>query len=116
MCRGVQNKAETTVTFVRGKSGNPGGRPKAALDVQALARQHTPAAIAALVAALKNERERVPAAQALLDRAWGKPLQPTDVTTNGEAVRYVMMAVPEAESTEAWLEQYAPKGLPGRSQ
>ena len=28
-----------------GRSGNPGGRPKAALDIQALAREHTPDAI-----------------------------------------------------------------------
>jgi hypothetical protein len=41
--------------------------------VQALAREHTPAAIAALAAALGNPRERVPAAIALLDRGWGKP-------------------------------------------
>jgi hypothetical protein len=41
--------------------------------MQALAREHTPAAIAALAAALGNPRQRVPAAVALLDRAWGKP-------------------------------------------
>ena len=62
--------------FVKGQSGNPGGRPKAALDIQALARRHTPDAIAALVAALANPRERVSAAVALLDRGWGKPTQP----------------------------------------
>ena len=61
--------------FPRGVSGNPGGRPRAALDVQELARQHTPDAIAALVAALASPRERVSAAVALLDRGWGKPAQ-----------------------------------------
>jgi hypothetical protein len=44
--------------------------------VQELARAATPAAIAALVAALANPRERVSAAVALLDRAWGKPTLP----------------------------------------
>jgi hypothetical protein len=58
--------------FVPGRSGNPGGRPKGGVDVQALARQHTPAAIQALVAALASPRERVAAAQVLLDRAWGR--------------------------------------------
>ena len=58
-----------------GQSGNPGGRPKASLDIQALARQHTPEAIAALVDALANPRERVSAAVALLDRGWGRPTQ-----------------------------------------
>jgi hypothetical protein len=46
-------------------------RPRAALDVQELARQHTPTAIAAL----SNPGERVQAAQVLLDRAWGRPAQ-----------------------------------------
>ena len=58
-----------------GRSGNPGGRPKAALDIQALARQHTPDAIAALVAALANPRDRGQPAAALLDRGRAKPIQ-----------------------------------------
>jgi hypothetical protein len=68
--------AKSRTSFRPGMSGNPGGRPKAALDVQELARAHTPDAINALVAALANPRERVSAAVALLDRGWGKPTQP----------------------------------------
>jgi hypothetical protein len=59
--------------FPRGVSGNPGGRPRAALDVQALAREHTLEAVTTLVKALSNERLCVTAAVALLDRGWGKP-------------------------------------------
>jgi len=55
-----------------GRSGNPSGRAK---GIEALAREHTPAAIAALVKALDNPRERVPAAIALLNRGWGLPRQ-----------------------------------------
>ena len=68
--------ARSRTSFVSGHSGNPGGRPKAALDVQELARAATPAAIKALVDALSSPRERVSAAVALLDRALGKPTQP----------------------------------------
>jgi len=58
--------------FMPGRSGNPAGRKK---GIEALARQHTEAAIKALVAALSRPKEAVPAAIALLDRGWGKPVQ-----------------------------------------
>jgi hypothetical protein len=44
------------------------------LDVQQLARAHTTEAVATLVKALDDPRHRVAAAQALLDRAWGRPV------------------------------------------
>lgn len=63
----------------KGQSGNPGGRPKALQEVEEAARQHTPAAMEALVSIAKNEEAppaaRVSAASVLLDRAWGKPRQ-----------------------------------------
>src|SRR5262245_48795445 len=61
--------------FAPGQSGNPLGRPRAALDVQAMARAHTTQAVATLVKALDDPRHRVAAAQALLDRGWGRPVQ-----------------------------------------
>lgn len=63
-----------------GQSGNPGGRPRVVADIQALARQHTEAAVRALVAALGSPRERVAAAQALLDRGYGRAPQRTELT------------------------------------
>jgi hypothetical protein len=62
-----------------GQSGNPGGRPKGYGDLRELARQHTEDAIATLVAICRNgenESARVAAANAILDRGWGKPAVP----------------------------------------
>src|ERR1700692_734367 len=61
--------------FSPGVSGNPGGRPKATQSLKALAQEHTEEAIEALVAALKVPDTRVPAAVALLDRGYGRPMQ-----------------------------------------
>ena len=62
--------------FAPGTSGNPGGRPKDEARVAELARSYTSEAIDALVELMrcgKDDRERGTAAQALLDRGWGKP-------------------------------------------
>ena len=57
-------------------SGNAGGRPKDEHKVAELARSYTTEAIDTLVTLMrtaKDERVRGTAAQALLDRGWGKP-------------------------------------------
>jgi len=65
--------------FVKGFSGNPGGRPTVAENIRELARQHTGDAIITLLEIAKNPKSsdaaRVSAANSLLDRAWGKPHQ-----------------------------------------
>jgi uncharacterized protein DUF5681 len=69
--------------FQPGQSGNPGGRPKVIAEVRDLARQHTALAIETLVHTMEHgdkDAARVTAAQALLDRGWGKPVQGLDVT------------------------------------
>jgi len=61
--------------FTPGNSGNPGGRPKDNYRLTELARSHTYEAINTLVELMrhgKDERVRGTAAQALLDRGWGK--------------------------------------------
>ena len=61
--------------FAPGQSGNPGGRPKDKHRVAELARSYTVEAIDTLVELMrdgKDERVRGTAAQALLDRGWGK--------------------------------------------
>jgi hypothetical protein len=87
----------------KGYSPNPSGRPKAALDVQALAREHTAAAIETLVQALKDPRLKVQAAEALLNRGWGKPLQPLR-DENGDTNTVLHLTAAHAVSRELVLE------------
>jgi hypothetical protein len=64
--------------WVKGESGNPGGRPKELEGIQKLARENAPLAIQTLVEVAtkgKSESARVTAANALLDRGFGKPKQ-----------------------------------------
>lgn len=93
----------------KGQSGNPGGRPKQLAAVQALARQHTVAAIKRLADIAQGQHgakpsEQTRAAEILLNRGWGAPTQPVDL--NGSAgvtiriVRFREGADGEVESSE----------------
>ena len=62
--------------FLKGYSGNAGGRPKDEHNIAALARSYSTEAIETLVDLMRNARDdrvRGTAAQALLDRGFGKP-------------------------------------------
>ena len=74
MLQAVPNRTSSG-QFLPGQSGNPGGRPKDVHRVAELARSYTVEAIETLVDLMrhgKDERVRGTAAQALLDRGWGK--------------------------------------------
>ena len=75
--------------FQKGQSGNPAGRRAEVGPIKELARQHTQAAIDALVAALgdDNGRTRVAAAEAILDRGYGKPTQHHELDAGDELVK-----------------------------
>jgi hypothetical protein len=68
--------------FPLGKSGNPAGKPKEIREVVALARTYTEEAVHGLAKIARDTKKtpavaRVMAWNSLLDRAWGKPIQPT---------------------------------------
>ena len=68
---------EDLTPFPKGKSGNPGGRPKIPDEVKAILKLQAPNALQKLLTLMESSDERIAfsAASAILDRAWGKPSQ-----------------------------------------
>lgn len=68
--------------WLPGQSPNPGGRPKSAGRMRELAAQYGDKALLTLVALLdhKDYRARLGAAEALLNRGFGRPAQSVDIT------------------------------------
>src|SRR5215469_2369212 len=92
--------------FLKGYSGNPGGRPKVEGDIRELAREHAPDAIRRLVQLMnsRNDRVAVAACGAILDRAYGRaPLAvqlEADVDFRGSALLAALTALPKCEGPE----------------
>ena len=72
--------------FVKGKSGNPKGRPKVDFEAREAARLFGEEAIKKLAELMRGDDSRVAAsaAQALLDRGFGKPSQSVELTGNSD--------------------------------
>jgi hypothetical protein len=91
--------------FQKGQSGNPGGRPKVVAEVRELAREHTSKAVETLVSIMTNQKAapaaRVSAANALLDRGYGKP--PQHITGEG-GPRYVVRLPEPCKTAEEWVQ------------
>ena len=85
-----------------GQSGNPGGRPKQDKSVKLLARQFTAEAIQTLAEVMRDTgaatSARVGAAQVLLDRGHGRPLQQLEV---GEAGAFADLEEAELDAAIA---------------
>lgn len=100
--------------FVKGQSGNPNGRPKAPVDIAALARVHGPQCVAVVVDLLAStdERIRLAAATVLIERGFGKPVQPiAGDPDNPLTVRYVIEMPAAIESKEEWRRRYVPRQI-----
>lgn len=93
--------------FQKGKSGNPGGRPKDAAKIRDLALKHCPEAIMLLVRMMKSKSKRVTdenrrlAALAVLDRGIGKPVQPVDIPPDGGFASLWAQALKESKKDPA---------------
>ena len=95
--------------FEKGKSGNPGGRPKVIGEIQTLARQSTAEAVETLRDILRDKNAppaaRVAAANSILDRGYGRPSQtisstgrekPADQMTDAELLAIAAQADDDA--------------------
>ena len=83
---------------------------KAPTEIRSLARKHTDSALNTL-AGIMNQHDapapaRVAAAQALLDRGWGKAVQFIEAETTH---RYVARVPDKAKSPDTWQQQHAPE-------
>jgi hypothetical protein len=79
--------------------GNPGGRPKAAHDLRVLARTHPKEALETMVELMRHgesDSVRLSAAEKILDRAWGKPMQNVSQTRRSSPKQPSLLSIAHA--------------------
>jgi hypothetical protein len=92
--------------FQKGRSGNPGGRPKLPADIREAFKAKAPQALEVLTRCLQSGDDRIAmmAAQAILDRGYGRPTQSIDANINDDPVRYIVELPKKSATTQEWLE------------
>ncbi len=88
--------------FQKGQSGNPGGRSKLPADIREAFKAKAPEALEVLTRCLQSGDDRIAmmAAQAILDRGYGKPTQSIDANINDDPVRYIVELPEKSATTE----------------
>jgi hypothetical protein len=85
-----ENRHGNGTSFKPGQSGNPGGRKAAPKEFKELARKTAPAALKYVASVVNDEkahtRDRIKAAELVMDRAWGRPTQPLTGEDGGPLV------------------------------
>jgi hypothetical protein len=93
--------------FTKGQTGNPGGRPKKTpeeLDLIAACKAKAPEALDVIMHIMKNgenEKNQLSAAIAIIERGYGKAMQPQEVKLDGKIEHEVSMR-PKL-SRDEWL-------------
>jgi hypothetical protein len=95
-------------------SGNPGGRPKNGLDLSAMCRNLTPRAVERLREFIEHEDPRVAlqAIKEILDRGFGRPVQPVqdDTESTSLSMLHLIAARAVAERLQSEWEAQGSQG------
>src|SRR5438876_7935982 len=84
---------EANGRFLPGFTPNPSGRPKIVDEIRQLARQHAPDAFKRVCELVDSEDERtaLAAAQEILNRAYGRPMQAIEQTIEHTDIRQLYL-------------------------
>jgi hypothetical protein len=99
--------------FAKGQSGNPGGRRRELANLRAEARRHTGPALQTVLKLMRSGRSeavRLGAAQTILDRGWGKPIQSLQVDGRFLTKKLSELTPSELEALEQRIELIEDQG------